>query len=92
MLLQWLGVTAELTLTSTPAVATVRQGSLSAPAPATARVQQQGALSAPASLARSHIGEQQITLQSLHHADVVQEGVHDFFKYRSVRIAQIKFT
>ena len=62
-----------------PSMATVRQGSLSAPAPvaaivqqqralsvptrAAATVQQQGALSASAPAARSDMGGQQITLQ-----------------------------
>ena len=57
MLLQWLDVTAELTLAPAPAVATVRQVSRSAPAPAAATVSQQGAFSAPPSPAvRSHKG------------------------------------
>ena len=43
-LLQLLDVTAGLTLAPTPAVATVRQVSRSAPVPAAAIVQQQGAL------------------------------------------------
>jgi len=42
MLLQWLDVIAGLTLAHAPAMATVRQGSLSTPAPVTATVQQQG--------------------------------------------------
>jgi len=43
-----------------PAVATVRQGSLSVPVPAAATVQQQGAFRR-LSLPRVYIGEQQIT-------------------------------
>ena len=49
MLLQWLDKTAGLTLAPALAVATVRQVSRSAPAPAAATVPQQGAFSAPPS-------------------------------------------
>jgi len=49
MLLQWLNVTAGLTLVPAPAVATVRQESRSAPAPAVATVPQPGAFSASSS-------------------------------------------
>ena len=74
MLLQWLDVTAELTLRPAPVVATVRQGSLSAPAPTAATVHQQGALSAPVSAARSDMGEQQITLHLLYCTIVWREN------------------
>ena len=60
MLLQSLDVTADLALTSAPAVATVRQVSLSAPVPAAATVQQQGTFRR-LPLPRVHTGEQQIT-------------------------------